>query len=451
MKTHTQQRGSAGAARQQVRYLPGLEVRPGRSGGRRETVRHVAEAGSVRINCDGAGRQVRYSLSDRSGSAVTELDGAGACVSRETFYPFGGTAAREGKPAYKTKGYAGKERDATGLLHYGFRSYAPWLMRWLNPDPAGTVDGLNLYRMVRNNPVTLGDKDGRNPEEDIEIQGLDHFSVPDWIFAEVSSSEYTAINMTTSEPEHTDRAVGGCDLVCASVATAVTWGAALVSQRFTQLGLEAAGTPPVVATAMASVVTEPVAAAIGSASFMPGIQGATPGFTTAGISWGLYTLAGGVGNGQAGQFARNNTGNEALGACADVSLVPVIATLETVVFANTEGAHYRANNSQGSWWGRFSSQFWDRMVTGGAMRLIANISTPYISDVLNDIAVNNDINYLESGQPANQLISNLPSIAVASIPNLSGKMAAGWNRLSTSFSNVFSSTHINAREHNTRI
>jgi insecticidal toxin complex protein TccC len=113
---------------------------------------------------------VRYSLSDRAGSAVTELDGAGSAVteldgagvrvSRETFYPSGGTAAREGKPAYKTKGYAGKERDATGLLHYGFRSYAPWLMRWLNPDPAGTVDGLNLLRMVRNNPVTLGDPDG---------------------------------------------------------------------------------------------------------------------------------------------------------------------------------------------------------------------------------------------------------------------------------------------------
>ncbi|WP_198389676.1 RHS repeat-associated core domain-containing protein, partial [Burkholderia ubonensis] len=46
---------------------------------------------------------------------------------------------------------------------YGYRHYAPWLARWLNPDPAGTVDGLNLYRMVRNNPVTLCDTDGRVP------------------------------------------------------------------------------------------------------------------------------------------------------------------------------------------------------------------------------------------------------------------------------------------------
>ncbi|TPA07162.1 toxin, partial [Burkholderia pseudomallei] len=48
----------------------------------------------------------------------------------------------------------------SGLYDYGYRHYAPWLARWLNPDPAGTVDGLNLYRMVRNNPVTFIDRDG---------------------------------------------------------------------------------------------------------------------------------------------------------------------------------------------------------------------------------------------------------------------------------------------------
>ncbi|MCU8483603.1 hypothetical protein M2G67_22025, partial [Vibrio vulnificus] len=38
-----------------------------------------------------------------------------------------------------------------------------WLCRWLNPDPAGTVDGLNLFRMVRNNPIILLDSDGLSP------------------------------------------------------------------------------------------------------------------------------------------------------------------------------------------------------------------------------------------------------------------------------------------------
>ncbi|MFB9160454.1 RHS repeat-associated core domain-containing protein, partial [Chromobacterium violaceum] len=54
--------------------------------------------------------------------------------------------------------------DETGLYDYGYRYYAPWLGRWLNPDPAGTVDGLNLYRMVRNNPGILRDIDGLSPK-----------------------------------------------------------------------------------------------------------------------------------------------------------------------------------------------------------------------------------------------------------------------------------------------
>lgn len=60
--------------------------------------------------------------------------------------------------------YSGKERDATGLYYYGYRYYQPWVGRWLSADPAGTVDGLNLYRMVRNNPIALKDNNGLNAE-----------------------------------------------------------------------------------------------------------------------------------------------------------------------------------------------------------------------------------------------------------------------------------------------
>ncbi|WP_226857736.1 RHS repeat-associated core domain-containing protein, partial [Enterobacter cloacae complex sp. P31C] len=68
--------------------------------------------------------------------------------------------------------YSGKERDATGLYHYGYRYYQPWSGRWLSADPAGTVDGLNLFRMCRNNPVTHTDNDGRmtDMEEYMDFQ-----------------------------------------------------------------------------------------------------------------------------------------------------------------------------------------------------------------------------------------------------------------------------------------
>src|SRR5581483_11585854 len=61
----------------------------------------------------------------------------------------------------KEFGYAGRERDnATSLYYYGARYYAPWLGRWLSPDPAGPGDGPNLYAYVRGNPVRFVDDGG---------------------------------------------------------------------------------------------------------------------------------------------------------------------------------------------------------------------------------------------------------------------------------------------------
>ncbi len=34
-------------------------------------------------------------------------------------------------------------QETNTIGYYGARYYAPWLGRWMSPDPAGTVDGLN--------------------------------------------------------------------------------------------------------------------------------------------------------------------------------------------------------------------------------------------------------------------------------------------------------------------
>ena len=155
-----------------VRYLPGLEIH--RNDATAE-VRHVltVEAGhcTVRVLHWGSGKpddvandQLRYSISDHLGSSTLELDAAANLISHEGYYPYGGTAWWVGRSAveakYKVVRFSGKERDATGLYYYGFRYYAPWLQRWINPDPAGNVDGLNRYEMVDNNPVCFIDPDG---------------------------------------------------------------------------------------------------------------------------------------------------------------------------------------------------------------------------------------------------------------------------------------------------
>jgi insecticidal toxin complex protein TccC len=156
----------------EVRNLPGVEIRTNTATG--ETLNVITlQAGrnSVRVlhwqqgKPEGiANDQIRYGLNDHLGSCTLELDQQAQLISQESYYPFGGTSWWAGRSEvearYKTVRYSGKERDATGLYYYGLRYYAPWLMRWINPDPAGDVDGLNLFCMVSNSPLNHVDYDG---------------------------------------------------------------------------------------------------------------------------------------------------------------------------------------------------------------------------------------------------------------------------------------------------
>ncbi|UST63011.1 RHS repeat-associated core domain-containing protein [Pseudomonas moraviensis] len=163
---------SAAAHFHQVRYLPGLEIRTRDNG---EEL-HVITLGNVRCLHWAAKKpegiatdQLRYSLEDHLGSCVMELGQQAQLISAEGYYPFGATAwmtaPSEIEAPYKFIRYSGKEMDASGLYYYGARYYAPWLQRWLSADPAGDVDGLNLYGFVRNNPMTYFDTTGNKTEE----------------------------------------------------------------------------------------------------------------------------------------------------------------------------------------------------------------------------------------------------------------------------------------------
>ncbi|WP_438308450.1 RHS repeat domain-containing protein [Pseudomonas guariconensis] len=179
------QQASGSVQTQRVLYLPGLEQRRTATGDKVTEdlqVITLGEAGRAQVRVlhwtagkptDIANDQLRYSYDNLLGSSALEVDGAGNLISQEEFYPFGGTAVWTHRNAveasYKTVRYSGKERDATGLYYYGYRYYQSWAGRWLSADPAGTVDGLNLYSMVRNNPVSRLDDQGladRDPNED---------------------------------------------------------------------------------------------------------------------------------------------------------------------------------------------------------------------------------------------------------------------------------------------
>ncbi len=59
-------------------------------------------------------------------------------------------------------GFTGRRWDAKSYLwHYRNRTYSPTLGRFLQRDPSGFVDGVNLYAYVANNPLRFLDPTGR--------------------------------------------------------------------------------------------------------------------------------------------------------------------------------------------------------------------------------------------------------------------------------------------------
>jgi RHS repeat-associated protein len=170
---------------ERVRYLNGLELREhwqtddlqGQNKQIREEL-HLIQASNgevpVKVLHWESGKPdeiendaIYYSLSDHLGSHQLELNNTGEIISFESYYPYGGTAIwstrNQVESSYKYYRYSGKERDHSGLYYYGYRYYMPWLGRWINADPSGTEDGLNLFRMARNNPITFVDDTGKLP------------------------------------------------------------------------------------------------------------------------------------------------------------------------------------------------------------------------------------------------------------------------------------------------
>ncbi len=163
---------------------------------------------------------IRYQLSNILESVSLELDETGQIISYEEYYPYGGSSYIAGRNQTETSSkryrYSGKERDdETGLYYYGARYYAPWLQRWIAPDPAGVVDGHNLYQFVRSNPTRLKDSDGMSTDDtpppdpsskvtvaDPPANHLPDIKDPDANSGNlpVKASDGSAINPSTGEP-----------------------------------------------------------------------------------------------------------------------------------------------------------------------------------------------------------------------------------------------------------
>ncbi|WP_085689504.1 MULTISPECIES: RHS repeat-associated core domain-containing protein [unclassified Pseudomonas] len=162
----------------EVRYLQGLEIRTRDNGEELHLITLPLPSGNVVCLHWKAGKptgitadQLRYTFSDHLGSVALELDQQAQMISQEGYLPFGTTAWMVARTLievdYRFIRYSGKEMDVTRLYYYGARYYANWLGRWVSADRAGTVDGLNLYAYVSNNPVSYVDPSGGAKAESV--------------------------------------------------------------------------------------------------------------------------------------------------------------------------------------------------------------------------------------------------------------------------------------------
>ena len=108
--------------------------------------------------CGGSGCE-HWAYADQRGSIIATTDENGDIRNQYAYSPYGVTNDEGGIP-FK---YTGQKYDSqSGLYYYKARWYDPETGRFLQPDPIGYGDGMNMYAYVSGDPVNFSDLSGRN-------------------------------------------------------------------------------------------------------------------------------------------------------------------------------------------------------------------------------------------------------------------------------------------------